>query len=156
MLQRTRSAAPSAARGAFALNRRCCLTGGVENPCMYTANRFLRSQDPCGLNGTCTQLTTRNPAVPHQFEYVCECDPGYTGSKCNKCEHGLTWRSGCRGVCLNDLSVYSSAASASLWITCRRCDHLDCTVMCDSLQTRDESPSLQSTLNFSPGVALER
>ena len=74
-------------------------TGGVEeDPCKYTVNGFLRSRDPCGLNGTCITLTTRNAAAPHQFEYACDCDPGYVGSKCSKCDHGLTWRSGCRGA----------------------------------------------------------
>ncbi len=94
-------AAPSAACRASVLNSRCC-SGGVENPCTHTVEGFLRSRDPCGLNGTCTQLSARNEAASHQFEYKCVCDLGFTGSRCSKCDHGLTWSSGCRGASASD------------------------------------------------------
>lgn len=79
---------------------RCFCAGGVENPCDYTVDGFKRSRTPCGLNGTCSLLTTKStmPGKTHQFDYNCVCDENFVGEFCSRCSQGHTWRTGCRGA----------------------------------------------------------
>ncbi len=76
----------------------CCFRTGLEDPCKYTPDGFERPRSPCGENGICTVASSWNELAPHQRNFDCNCVGNYIGDRCERCDHGYTFKSGCEGA----------------------------------------------------------
>eukprot|EP01043_Picozoa_sp_COSAG02_P010748 COSAG02_NODE_384_length_23406_cov_9.459733_22_plen_265_part_00 len=89
----------------------CCFCPGLEDPCKYTPDGFERTRSPCGENGICSVASSWNELAPHQRSFNCTCLGNYIGDRCERCDHGYTFESGCEGA----MPAAAATSLATAW-----------------------------------------